>query len=90
MGIQSKNTEIGGNTVISVFQCNLNTKTSLLSILNLVLIKKKGLNLKYQGTDSVRGIPTCLVYHEQSSFADISIKPNNYMTDKIKEEELAS
>ena len=34
--------------------------------LNLVLIKKKGLNLKYQGA--------CLVYHEQSSFADISIK----------------
>ena len=26
MGIQSKNTEIGGYTVISVFQCNLNKK----------------------------------------------------------------
>ena len=56
----------------------------------MVLIKKKGLNLKYQGTDSVRGIPNCLVYHEQSSFADISIKPKNNMTDNLKEEELAS
>ena len=48
MGMQSKNTEIVGYTVISVFQCNLNKKSSLLFILNLVLIKKKGLNLKYQ------------------------------------------
>ena len=37
-----------------------------LFILNLVLIKKKGLNLKYQN------------------------KNQNYITDKLKEEELAS
>ena len=45
-----------------------------LFILNLVLTQKKSLNLKYQGT--------CL--------ADISVKTQNYIIDKLKEEEIAS